>query len=156
MPRIIIDTEVHEALASRAHPWRDTPNDVLRALLGLPPAADRASAEAAPLPGQLGPLIRAGLLRPGERITWHRCNIGEIYSFTVTADGFLTDDEGTVLSPNRAAHRIAGHPVRAWQVFRTASGTTLAELAESLAATGQPSSATPAPSTPQESDERRS
>jgi hypothetical protein len=135
MPRIIIDTEVYEALADRARAWRDTPNDVLRALLGLPPIErDAITPDAEPLPGQLGPLIRAGLLKPGERITWHRRNHADTYTFTVTAMGFLTDEDGTeYIGPNRAATRIAGYPTKGWPVFKTASGTALADLAASIA-----------------------
>lgn len=135
MPRIIIDDEVYEALADRARAWRDTPNDVLRALLGLPPTVpDAIIKDAEPLPGQLGPLLRAGLLKPGQRLTWHRRNSGDTYTFTVTALGFLADDFGTeYIGPNRAATRIAGYPTKGWPVITTASGTALADLAASIA-----------------------
>jgi len=132
MLRIFIDTEVFDALANRARAWRDTPNDVIRALLGLPPLRVDSPA-AGQLPGQLGPLIRAGLINPGDSVTWHRPHSGQIYRFTVTATGLLADDDGTEhLGPNRAASRIAGYAVKGWPVFKTADGTTLADLAASL------------------------
>ncbi|WP_034270837.1 hypothetical protein [Actinospica robiniae] len=133
MPRIFIDAEVFEALADRARAWRDTPNDVIRALLALPPVAQASTPDAEDLPGQLGPLIRAGLIKPGDQITWYRRNSQETYTFTVTAAGFLADADGTVhTGPNRAATHIAGYPTKGWPVFKTPDGTTLADLVASL------------------------
>ena len=134
MPSIAIDSEVFEALADRARAWRDTPNDVLRALLGMPPAAaGTANPETEHLPGQLAPLLRAGLLEPGERLTWHRRNRGGVHRFTVTASGCLVAEDGTVhIGPNRAATHAAGYPSKGWGSFKTDDGTRLAELAAGI------------------------
>jgi hypothetical protein len=134
MPRIAIDSEVFEALAERARAWRDSPNDVLRALLGLPPAAEGMHApEAEQLPGQLRPLISAGLLKPGESLTWYRRNTGAVHVFTVTGSGCLTGEDGMVhLGPNRAASHAAGYPSKGWAGFKTEDGSSLADLASHL------------------------
>ncbi|WP_194894133.1 hypothetical protein [Catenulispora pinisilvae] len=132
MPNIDIDTEVFDTLAARARPWRDTPNDVLRSLLDLTPVPKNDTADV-PLPGQLGPLLRAGHLQPGDRLIWHRRNHATVHVVTVTASGCLALEDGSVQAgPNRAATRLAGYPTKGWTNFKTADGTSLAELAAAI------------------------
>ena len=59
---------------------------------------------------QLLPLIKAGLLSPGQELVWHQPRLRRTHTVTVTADGRLKIADGTAWpSPFQAAHRIAGH-----------------------------------------------
>lgn len=133
MRKIFIDEAVFDALGVHARDaWHETPNDVLRRVLGLPESAQRIG-EDDDVPGQLGPLIRAGLLTPGQSLTWHRRNLGSTHTATVTALGCLLLEDGTAhLGPDIAATRLAGYPAKGWTYFKTSRGTTLADLAASL------------------------
>jgi len=65
MHSILIDQEVYDALAARAtHPRCDTPNHVLRRVLGLPAATRPDYETTTGRRGQLRPLINAGHLAP--------------------------------------------------------------------------------------------
>jgi 5-methylcytosine-specific restriction protein A len=54
MPQIRIDDEVYRALQKQAEPFRDTPNDVLRRLLGLNDGSAIALKPPMPMAGESG------------------------------------------------------------------------------------------------------
>ncbi|MBR7830629.1 hypothetical protein KDK95_30285 [Actinospica sp. MGRD01-02] len=86
---------------------------------------------------QLAPLIDAGLLHPGQELTWHRPRLKRTETVTVTVDGRIELPDGTVWpSPFQAAHRIAGHPTDGWVRFKTADGRSLKDL-RALLETGE-------------------
>ena len=94
------------------------------------PAGRRAGKRIKP---QLAPLIEAGLLNPGQELTWHRPRIGEQVTITVTADGQLRIPDGSVWpSPFQAASRITGYPADGWALFKAATGQSLADLKAAL------------------------
>jgi hypothetical protein len=146
MHKVFIDGDVFDALAARVtNAWRETPNDVLRRLLDLPqaPGADRDGND---LPGQLGPLIRGGVLKPGQMLTWYRVKRRQIHTATVTALGCLLLEDGSVhLGPDRAATHLCGYPAKGWTAFKTGTGETLAELAEALPQSLDPTAPLTAP-----------
>jgi hypothetical protein len=78
----------------------------------------------------LAQLISAGLLKPGERLSWHRPRIGATYFATVTETGTLRLDEGGEFdTPSRAAREAADiEAVDGWVKWKMADGTPLAEL----------------------------
>ena len=80
-------------------------------------------------------LIDAGLLTPGQKLTWHRRNRGEVHEATVTADARLRLADGSVhATASAAASHLAGYPVKGPDVFATATGDTLADLTAALPA----------------------
>jgi len=82
---------------------------------------------------QLLPLIKAGLLSPGQELVWHQPRLRRTHTVTVTADGRLKIPDGTAWpSPFQAAHRIAGHQANGWVLFKTADGRSLQDLKTSL------------------------
>lgn len=96
---------------------------------GQPPPRHR------PASGPIKKLIDAGLLAPGQTLTWHRRNKGETHQATVTSDARLRLADGsTHVTASGAAMHIAGHPVKGWRAFTTATGETLAQLIASLRA----------------------
>ncbi|WP_194909619.1 hypothetical protein [Catenulispora rubra] len=133
MRKIFIDEAVFDALGRYARDsWHETLNDVLRRVLGLP-ESDVRIGEANDVPGQLGPLIRGGLLHAGQAVTWHRPRLRRTHVATVTALGFLVLEDGTAhIGPDIAATHLAGHPDKGWKNFRTDDGTSLADLAAAL------------------------
>ena len=95
-----------------------------------PPAERRPGKGIKP---QLAALIEAGLLDPGQELTWHRPRIGEHVTLTITADGQLKIPDGSVWpSPFQAASRITGYPADGWALFKTATGKSLADLKAAL------------------------
>lgn len=133
VPTLFVDDEVFKALRTQARdPWQETPNDVLRRLLNLPASAPPVS-KTDDAPGQLGPLIRSGLLTPGQVLTWYRRNLCRIHTATVTAQGWLLLEDGTLRQgPDSAASHYAGHARKGWAHFKTSDGTSLADLAAAL------------------------
>ncbi|ETA02730.1 hypothetical protein CcI156_01935 [Frankia sp. CcI156] len=65
VPRIEIDDEVFKCLQDQTAPFVDTPNDVLRRVLGLSAPAVAKEPGAARPPGNLAKLVNAGLVKPG-------------------------------------------------------------------------------------------
>jgi hypothetical protein len=87
-------------------------------------------------PGTIKKLIDAGLLAPGQTLTWYRRRKADAHQATVTADARLRLADGSVhATASGAAMYLAGHPVKGWHVFTTASGETLAQLIASLPGT---------------------
>lgn len=128
MPRhtIVVDQEVYERLQAEAKPFVDNPNTVLRRLLDLgqePPAARRRSRSS------VAPLLAAGRLSPGQRLTWRRRNLGEAHTAYVTDDGYLRLEDGSIHhSPSGACEAVANCKINGWTAWHTDDGTVLAEL----------------------------
>ncbi|MFE3994260.1 hypothetical protein ACFXPW_21590 [Streptomyces goshikiensis] len=93
MRPIDIDDEVFAFLQSHSEPLVDTPNDVLRRLLldGGDPATERR-------PGDLAPLIKAGLLKAGDVLVHHQPRRGLTHEAVVTADGWIEIEDGRSFS----------------------------------------------------------
>lgn len=136
MHRIRVDTDVYTALANLAvDPFTDTPNRVLRRFFGMnDPGPDRTTT-AKGLDPRLEPLIDAGLLAPGQQLTWDRPRLRVRHTVTVTDDGQVRLPDGTTYpSPHQAAKHLAGYPADGYAAFTTADGTTLATLSNRVAA----------------------
>ena len=149
-PAVYLELSVGAAMHAKIWVSRDAP-DVFHAVLDLARTASgtwppRESSK----PGPIKDLIDAGLLSPGQRLTWHRRNKAETYLATVTADARLRLADGSVHnSASGAAAYIAGHPVKGWQVFTTDDGHSLAQLiASRTRARLQPGTAPPEAATP--------
>ncbi|GHH95017.1 restriction system modified-DNA reader domain-containing protein [Streptomyces capillispiralis] len=128
MPKhtIVVDHEVYERLQREAKPFVDNPNTVLRRLLDLgqeaPGAARRRRSSVAPL-------LTAGLLMPGQRLTWRRRNLGETHTAYVTEDGYLRLEDGTICdSPSGACETVADCKINGWSVWYTDDGVSLSAL----------------------------
>ncbi|MET9772706.1 hypothetical protein ABZ023_00395 [Streptomyces sp. NPDC006367] len=93
MRSIEIDDEVFAFLQSRCEPLVDTPNDVLRRLL-LGGSGHSSSAVAKRRPGDLMPLIKAGLLKAGDKLVHVQPRRGLTHEATVTADGWIEIEDG--------------------------------------------------------------
>ena len=144
MRKIDIDEQVYSALRERGRTG-DTFNGVLRGILGLPveepaPLLDERRGRRSLKPQrrswkpQLGPLLRAGMLQPGQRLTWDRPRLGEQHVVTVDALGNLITENGTVCpTPDVATRAITGYPAAGWPAFRTDDGFSLQQLRERLA-----------------------
>lgn len=85
---------------------------------------------------QITDLIDAGLLNPGDCLTWERPRLGATYTATVTDTGALLLSDGrTFSSPSRAAMDAANVPAYdGWDAWRTEDGTRLADLRTQLVA----------------------
>lgn len=141
---IRVDDDVYAELQKRAQPFVDTPNDVLRRVLGLnAPGSERTRALTVRTEppvvsdvehdrGALFDMVAAGKLAPGEKLVWERPRRGEHHTATVTAGGRLRLDDGDsppFKSPSGAAHSICGHPVNGWlQWRRERDGVLLQDL----------------------------
>lgn len=116
-PTIRIDDEVYERLQKEAKPFVDTPNSVLRRLLGLdsevsetPVGGERDAVRR----GELAPLIEAGLLEVGQRLVWKRRQT--THEAAVTVDGSLRLSDGRVFgTPSGAARALSGYEVNGWR-----------------------------------------
>lgn len=108
MPTIRIDDEVYELLQRKAQPFVDTPNSVLRRELGLTDEPVQARPERRTnAPGELAPLLKAGLLKVGEELVWKRRQ--SMHRAVVTADGWLELEDGRPFeTPSGAAERSQG------------------------------------------------
>lgn len=148
MRRIPVDEQVYAALAALAtDPFTDTPNRVLRRLLHLTDTGPDPATSRTNIPPHLAPLLAAGLLAPGQQLTWNRPRLRTRHTATVTADGRLRLDDGTIHpSPYQAARHLAGHPANGYTAFTTADGITLAQLAAAL--TNPDTPPTPDPTSP--------
>ncbi|MFF3275207.1 hypothetical protein ACFYWU_30380 [Streptomyces chrestomyceticus] len=125
---IDVDDEVYARLAREAKPLVDTPNTVLRRLLGLDREASTTSASRT-RKAALAPLLSDGRLTTGQALIWHRRNLGQVHTAFVTADGKLRLDNGTVHdTPSGACFAAAGIAINGWSAWQTDKGTTLQEL----------------------------
>lgn len=152
LPNPAVYLELSLGAAMRARIWisRDAP-DAFHTVLDFARTASGPWLErGGPKPGPIKDLIDAGLLAPGQTLTWHRRNKAETYQATVTADARLRLADGSVhSSASGAATYIAGHPVKGWQVFTTDDGHSLAQLiASRTRARLQPGTDSPPAATP--------
>lgn len=139
MPRIDVDFDVIAELGQRGK-FGDTFNDVIRQALGMPRLEFRVGGLQLHNRGSLAPILEAGLLRPEQRLTWERRNLGETHLATVTADGrMMTRNGASHVSPDTCASAVAGYPCKGWRQWRTEDGKTLQELLEKISsdATGR-------------------
>lgn len=124
---ITLDEDVFEDLQERAKPRQfiDNPNSVLREILG--PRTRTVSLISRNDKGHLDPLMEAGLLTAGQRLTWRRRNLGELHTAFVTDDGGIRLMDGTVhRSPSGAAKTAAGvTSVNGWGAWCTDEGSSL-------------------------------
>ena len=132
VPTIRVDHDVYEWLQQRAKPFVDTPNSVLRRVLGIEAATARAGPAISRAPGELAPLLVAGQLRVGEELVWNRRNI--THRAFATADGSLELEDGRVFAaPSGAGRALAGYEVNGWRNWRRASdGVSLSSLRDRL------------------------
>lgn len=123
-----VDDEVYAWLEKQAVGF-DNPNSVLRRLAGLdderePSAGDEKD-------GKLLPLIRAGRLKAGDTLTWHRPRKNETHRATVTERGCVRLTDGRVFTdPSPAAVALVGHQSNGWEVWK-AGGVKLNDLKSS-------------------------
>ncbi|WP_324786630.1 DUF4357 domain-containing protein [Streptomyces sp. H51] len=124
--KIDVDDEVYAHLEQAATPLVDTPNSVLRRLLGL----DRDTATTKPNQhSPLATLVTSGRLSVGQRLVWHRRNYNKTHLAVVTADGRLRLEDGTThKSPSGACGAISGIAINGWSAWRTEDGTPLQAL----------------------------
>jgi hypothetical protein len=131
MPTIRVDDEVYERLQRQAKPFVDTPNSVLRKLLGLedsnpPPVRGESRV------GELLPLIEAGVLQPGETLEWRRRS--STHNAVVLRDGRLQLEDGSVFaSPSAAGRALSGYEVNGWRCWgRSRDRVRLSSLRDRL------------------------
>ncbi|MEE3851790.1 hypothetical protein VZC37_15715 [Gordonia sp. LSe1-13] len=130
MPQIEIDDEVFARLKGEAEPFVDTPNDVLRRLLGMEAeprvAVDSSKSPALPRPvkryrrrkaGELMPLLDAGILRVDDELVYQKRS-GEQYNGLVTNDGWISVDGESFFSPSGALKSAVGYDVNGWKHWR--------------------------------------
>ncbi|MGA4902835.1 hypothetical protein ACPCAJ_34715 [Streptomyces griseoincarnatus] len=123
---IVVDHEVYERLQREAEPFVDDPNTVLRRLLHLGGEATMATRRRR---SSVAPLLAAGLLTPGQRLTWRRRNLGETHTAYVTEGGYLRLEDGTVCdSPSGACETVADCKINGWSVWHTDDGVSLSAL----------------------------
>ncbi|MEV6932418.1 hypothetical protein AB0M46_49095 [Dactylosporangium sp. NPDC051485] len=137
MRQIDIDEQVYASLRELGRTG-DTFNDVLRGVLGLPPEAPVPPRDERrrrrPWKPALRPLLAAGLLQPGQRLTWDRPRLGEQHTVTVDTAGNLVTEHGRVCpTPDSATRAITGYPAAGWPAFHTGDGVSLQQLRERLA-----------------------
>ncbi|OKJ03893.1 hypothetical protein AMK18_01505 [Streptomyces sp. CB01249] len=94
---IEIDDEVFAFLQHHSEPLVDTPNDVLRRLLLADPA-QRPATTPGRRPGDLMPFIKAGLLKPGDKLVHVQPRRGLTHEATVTPDGWIEIEDGREFS----------------------------------------------------------
>ena len=135
-PTIRVDDEVYALLQERGEAFVDTPNTVLRRILGLTesgestgnPIGRREGSHDERASRKLARLVADDLLAPDEELVWERRNNGERHTARVGADGTLVLEDGHVAdSPSAAARHLAGYEVNGWRVWRRADGTPLAD-----------------------------
>jgi len=81
----------------------------------------------------LGDLVEAGLLEPGQQLTWHHPQVGATHIAVLKDTGELELPDGrTFASPSGAAQALAGRPINGgvWK----AKGESLDQLRGRLAA----------------------
>ncbi|QKW08839.1 DUF4357 domain-containing protein [Streptomyces sp. NA04227] len=126
---IRVDDEVFAELQSRAEPFVDTPNAVLRRLLHLDSAGTDWAARPQGRDQSLAPLIAAGRLRAGQRLVWRRRNLKQVHHAVVLEGGDLRLEDGSVHStPSSAATALAGNQQNGWKAFATEDGALLSSL----------------------------
>jgi hypothetical protein len=121
MPTIRVSDEVFHELQRRAKPLVDSPDSVLRKVLGL------AGGKAADRTGLLLPLLRSGTLSVDDELVWRRKRRGQVHIATVTADGCIRLADGrTAPSLSRACAMLNDDKSHdGWKECRRASDDVL-------------------------------
>ncbi|MFD5929458.1 hypothetical protein [Streptomyces sp. NPDC060333] len=129
MPKrsIEIDDEVFAFLQNESEPLVDTPNDVLRRLL-----LKNEGAGPERRPGDLMPLLDAGLLLPGDKLTHHQPRRGLTHAAVVTADGWIEIEDGRAFpKPSPALKAQTGTEINGYgKYFHERTGQPLQALRE--------------------------
>ena len=116
-PTIRVDDEVYALLQQRGEAFVDTPNTVLRRILGLSDSDESTGHPVGRRGGRRGEdrasrklakLVADDLLSPDEELVWERRNNGERHTARVGADGTpLADLWGPRGAGRRGGHRGA-------------------------------------------------
>ena len=132
-PTIRVDDEVYAILQSHAEAFVDTPNLVLRRLLGLsgvsPGSTGSAPGQSA-VPGKMQRLMRYRDLLPGEPLVWDRKQQSVTFKAVLTDSGALQLEDGRRFdTPSGAARHLAGYEVNGWRVWvRSRDGKSLEDI----------------------------
>lgn len=128
MPTIRIDDEVFARLQEGATPLVDTPNTVLRRILGLEPK--RTPTQETDIQGELRPLLEGGRLKVGDELVWSRPRKKQTYRAVVTAGGCLKLPDGHMAATPSAAcsHAAGGGNFNGWIEWHTADGAPISDL----------------------------
>lgn len=124
---IRVSDDVYRRLQEEATPFEDTPDSVLRRLLGM-----EASVPSSDGPGELLPYVEHGRIAAGDELCWERPRRGERHLATVTGNGEIELSDGRrFTSPSGAAVAVAGGNHNGWNMWvHTASGRKLQEIRE--------------------------
>lgn len=123
MPEIEIDDEVFALLQRQAEPFVDTPNDVLRRLVGLDVDAPNGNTPNKPRPvkryrnrkrGDLMTLIETGAIEVDDLLIYRK-RTGEEFRGTVTNDGWIEANGTTFYSPSGALKSLVGYEINGWK-----------------------------------------
>ena len=127
MPVIRVSDDVFAFLQSHAVPLSDTPDSVLRRLLNIDTGTAGGSPSVATAPeGKLLPLLKAGLLQPGDRLVWRQSRLGNTFYATVLSGGALQLDDGRIAkSLSGACQDLTGKSYDGWEEFRRESDNVL-------------------------------
>lgn len=131
-PTIRVDDDVFALLQREARAFVDTPNSVLRKLLGLEEVVAGSTASPPPpaVPGKVLTLLQEGHVEHQEPLIWPRRQNGQTFRASVTDAGRIRLEDGREFdTPSGAARDLAGYEVnglRAWR--RESDGATLGEL----------------------------
>ncbi|HEX3592106.1 MAG TPA: hypothetical protein VHV74_21005 [Pseudonocardiaceae bacterium] len=121
VPTIRISDEVFSELKWRAEALVDTPDSVLRRILGLDDT--RTSGKT----GDLLPLLRSGDLSAGDQLVWRRPRAGQVHHATVLASGCLRLADGSTATSLSGAcatlNQNKSH--NGWKEWRRASDDVL-------------------------------
>lgn len=103
---------------------------------GLPAAGSAPRVAVPPAArGPLAELLRAGLLKPGDRLRMYQPRARRSAYATVQADGTLQleDQPGTFTSPSTAASTVTGTQINGWTLWqREEDGQSLDQLRRRL------------------------
>ncbi len=123
MPTIRVSDEVFNVLKRLAEPLVDTPDSVMRRVLGLDAAVVSGKT------GNLYPLLQSGALAAGDQLVWHRKRLGERHVTTVTANGSLELADGRIASsPSGACTMLSGKSYDGWEMWQRADNVFISAL----------------------------
>jgi hypothetical protein len=135
-----LDDDVFAALQSRARPFKDSPSDVIRALLKAvegPAAGDptvvpsgRPGVPGRVKVGRLRGLIDAGLISEGDELVHERKRSGEVFKATVSKDGCIVLPDGRRFrEPSPALREYTRSQIDGWANWtHVPSGRKLRDL----------------------------
>ncbi|WP_197034553.1 MGMT family protein [Glycomyces sp. NRRL B-16210] len=134
MVNVQISEHLYEYIKSHAIPFEDSVDSVLTRLLGLDGPETQQSPPPSPEAGVLAPLVKAGLLREGDQLSWRRSQKNITYTATVGPNGTMRLANGAIAaSPSGAATMLAGGNHPGWDVWKQIqSGLTLSQLRAQL------------------------